>query len=255
MIASLYEEHRQEIHQRWGIPLENITVIPNGVDETRFADRHSQALAPSENLPAEPFGLFVGRLEPRKGAHVLLDAVRRIGVPCVIVGDGPERSALAEAASNLGVTDKVTFAGSIQNGQLKEYYARAHFFVLPSLSEALPLTVLEAMACGVPIVASSVGALPSLVEANRCGILCTPGDAEDLAEKMSRILDDSTLADSLGRNGRNSVLQGFTWDIIALKTEALYRQMAARSAETAPARAANPVGDVLVADRDDSPLP
>jgi glycosyltransferase involved in cell wall biosynthesis len=111
------------------------------------------------------------------------------------------------------------------------------------------------MACGVPVVASRHGALPSLVESNNCGLLCAPGDAQDLADKMTLMLTDPAPADSMGRNGRNSVLQGFTWDIIALKTEALYRQMAARSAETAPARAANPVGDVLVADRDDSPLP
>lgn len=239
----LYPEHKSELVARWGIPADRIAVAPNGVDELAFRPAGDE-----EERPSVPYGpgfcLFVGRLEPRKGVDVLLRALPHCAVPCIVVGDGPERPRLEALAAQLGLASRVVFTGAVRNGSLLSYYQKAACLVIPSLSEAFPLTALEAMACGIPVLASRVGALTSLVQDNDCGLLFETRDSVDLAGKLQRLADEPTLAQRLGANGRQAVLRSFTWDAVTLGIVALYQGLdVARAAAVAgvPAQAPVPV--------------
>ncbi len=234
MTLVLYPEHKSELVARWGIPAGRIAVAPNGVDQVAF-----QPLGDGQDKASVPgvsgFCLFVGRLEPRKGVDVLLRALTCCTVPCIVVGDGPERPRLEALASQLGLASRVVFTGAMKNGNLLAYYQKADCLVIPSLSEAFPLTALEAMACGVPVVASRVGALTSLVQENDCGLLFEPRDSRDLARKLQSLADEPGLARQLGANGRRAVLRSFTWDAVTSGVAGLYQDLGA-------ARSGVPVG-------------
>jgi len=252
-IAVLYPEQKTELERRWDINPEKIVVVANGVNEHLFSPYlnvqeyhpHPSLPFPSwkddmgelkggptptsaiHELPSEDFCLFVGRLEPRKGVDVLIRALRECSVSCVIVGDGPERKRLEALATELGIDSRVTFVGKVLNGDLKHYYGDSSFYVVPSFSEAFPLTALEAMACGKAVIASRVGGLPSLLEGNDCGLLCEMGDVEDLAQKIQSLTHAPELAEQLGRNAREIVLREYTWNIIADRLVDLYRALVA----------------------------
>jgi glycosyltransferase involved in cell wall biosynthesis len=149
-------------------------VVPNGIDlgdATSAADPHVV--------------LFVGRLTAGKGVHVLIDAIRECpGESLMVVGDGPEREALETRASGL---ERVTFAGEVSRDDVNRYFARAKMLVLPSFHEGQPNVLMEAMARGVPVVASAVGGIPDLVRDGETGLLVRPGDTAGTAAAIRRV--------------------------------------------------------------------
>jgi glycosyltransferase involved in cell wall biosynthesis len=178
--------------------------------------------------------LFVGRLIERKGvAHLVraLGAVRH-AVPArlVIVGDGPERANLERLASDTGVATHVDFRGRVSDAELRQAYASADVFVLPSVldqrrdTEGLGVVLLEAMNYGVPVVASDIGGITDIVQHERTGLLVPPGDERALADALTRLLGDSALARSLGEGGTRLLRDSFSWDRIVERWEEVYER-------------------------------
>lgn len=224
----LYSAQKTEIMERWDVSADAIDVVPNGVDIQRFAPvtEKTSAVGPSG------YCLFVGRLESRKGVDTLIRALAECDTPCVIVGDGPNRGRLEKLAAEMGVAKRITFAGAITNGALADYYSNARMFVLPSHSEAFPLSLLESMACGTPFIASSVGANTDMVSTTDAGLLFDPGDSVGLAMKMQELINDTDRADELGRRGRMAAESVFSWPEIGMRLEKTYRSFQPeRSAE------------------------
>ena len=187
-----------------GVPPERITTIPNGV---RVADAGA--------LPQPPEGaiLFVGVLRKQKGLDCLLTALARVGnAPwrLCLVGPGPEEPALQRMAQQLGVSDRVRFVGQVEDPS--PYYRRASLFVLPSWAEGMSNALLEAMAFGLPVVATRVGGSVDVIEDGVTGLLVEPGDPEQLAAAMARVLTDRGLARTLGGNAREAILRGHSMD-------------------------------------------
>ncbi len=166
---------------------ERVVALPN------FAPPITEAPAP---LPERPRLLFAGRLSREKGVDVLLRALPRVAeahpeVELVIVGDGPERTALTELAGHLGVAARVRFAGRLTGGELERAYRRATLCVLPTLwMENCPVSVLEAFAHGRPVVATRIGGVPELVVNGRTGLLFERGEEDLLAEQLVDVLAD-----------------------------------------------------------------
>jgi teichuronic acid biosynthesis glycosyltransferase TuaC len=133
--------------------------------------------------------LSVGRLVPVKGYQILLTAFARLYkqlnqlATLILVGEGPLRGALAQQATDLGIFDAVEFVGAVKHEKTVSYYQRAHVFCLPSFSEGSPTVIIEAMACGIPIVASDVGGVGEIVSPET-GILVPPGNPELLCEAL-----------------------------------------------------------------------
>jgi teichuronic acid biosynthesis glycosyltransferase TuaC len=178
----------------WGADAATSTMIANGVDRTRFSpadDERVVALRRERGLdPAKKHLVFVGRLHPVKGLRHLIKALHLLKLDhalhfhTVLVGDGEERGIVTKMIGDFGLTDAVTLAGEVAHTDVPAWLQVADVFCLPSLSEGMPNVVLEAQACGTPVVASNVGALPDIVSSD-CGILVPAGDARSLAGALA----------------------------------------------------------------------
>jgi glycosyltransferase involved in cell wall biosynthesis len=167
---------------------------------------------------------MVARLDLQKGFEYLLRAVRELcnsfeALKVVIVGDGPDRAAIQKMIEEFGLQSNVVLAG--QQSDMPGVYAAMDIFVLPSLNEGLPMTILEAMAASRPVVATRVGAIPKVINDGENGLLVDPKDTDGLRNALARLLSDSELCRRLGEKAHAWVSRNYTSEAMALK----YRQM------------------------------
>ena len=205
-----------------GLDRGRVHVIPSGVDLRLFARRLPD---PAPDLP-RPRVLFVGRLAAQKGVSTLLDAVPllRTGAAVALVGDGPQRAALERQAGHLGA-DRVRFQGFVPHAEVPAWLAAADVLVLPSVYEELGSVLLEAMAAGLPVVASAVGGIPDALGA--AGRLVPPSDPAALAAAVDEVLDDPALAAGMGDAARRRAT-AFSWDALAGRVLDVYREVVER---------------------------
>lgn len=186
-----------------GVDPARLRVIPNGIDFDFWSTAPSPRLAIADR-PANV--LAVGRLLPVKGHDVLLRAfagvLRRVPrARLVIIGDGPSLPDLQRLAQELELGDAVELAGELDAPEVRKHLAKARAFALPSRSEGLPLVLLEAMAAGVPVVATQVGGVPDVVSSGTA-LIVPPEDPEALAEALCSLLLDPQLASTLSERGK-----------------------------------------------------
>jgi glycosyltransferase involved in cell wall biosynthesis len=158
--------------------------------------------------------LFVGRLAAVKGLPVLLEALALLrqtqpDVVLTLAGDGSDRQALERRAAELGVHEHVRFLGYQSQAEVRELLRQADVFVSSSFAEGVPVVLMEAMAAGVPVVATRIAGIPELVEDGVCGFLVPPGDPEPLAEKVEVLLADPRIRDRFAIAGRAKVEREF----------------------------------------------
>jgi len=176
-----------------------------------------------------PVVLFVSRLIERKGLQFLMPALASLGPDVgpwrlVVVGDGPRHEALLSQAMELGLTDRIEWLGQVAHDELSAIYRRADLFVLPSLSEGMPNVVLEAMASGLPILATRVPGSEELVRDGDNGFLVPAGDIAALGETLSRLLGDANLRRRMGLKSREFV-SAYTWSSLAERYLDLVQQV------------------------------
>jgi glycosyltransferase involved in cell wall biosynthesis len=208
------------------VPARKIAVVPNGLDVGQFQPRRRRT--PLRRV------VVVANLRREKGHDVLLDAavdVLRHFPDAVFefVGGGPERDVLDARARELNIAHAVTFAGHQED--VASRLAAGDLFVLPSRSEAFPNAVLEAMAAGLPIVASAVGGILELIDDGRTGLLTPAGDARALADRVIRLMSDATLGDRLGAAARADAQAHYSFDRMVAAFEDLYFSELSRSAK------------------------
>jgi glycosyltransferase involved in cell wall biosynthesis len=187
-----------------------VHLMPHGVDLQRFHPHPLPAAAPL-NL------LAVGRLVEKKGFHILLDAVARVRHPfrLRIIGEGPEKARLASLIATNDLAERVTLCGARTHDDLPQEYRNAHLLVAPSITDCigdrdgLPNVVLEAMACGRPVLASDVGAIGSAVLQGETGILVPPGNSEALASAIELCAHNPFLLKQVGRSARERVQRDY----------------------------------------------
>jgi glycosyltransferase involved in cell wall biosynthesis len=179
-------------------------VIPNGV---AIADEAS-----SKRSPGTPTIVSVGRLKAPKDFGTLVDALSRVtqSYRAVIVGDGPERQSIDGMIESAGLRDRLELLG--ERDDVRDLLARADLFVLSSRSEAMPMSVLEAMAAGLPVVASNVGGVPEVVIDDQTGLLVPPGNAAALASAIERLLESRELRIEFGGRGLERARTTFALD-------------------------------------------
>lgn len=161
--------------------------------------------------------LCVGRLAPAKGQHVLLHAcallrARGLRFRLTLVGDGEDRQSLQDTCQQFGLEDCVIFAGALNQTEVRETMLQSDIFVLPSMAEGIPVVLMEAMALGLPVVSSPVNGIPELISDQHNGLLAAPGDAYALAERLTHLLCDAKLRQTLGAAGRQTVRRRFDLD-------------------------------------------
>jgi glycosyltransferase involved in cell wall biosynthesis len=209
--VAVAEPHGRYLAEHEGCPAAKIEVIPNGVDVERFRPRPADAaLRDALGIPqAAPVAGIVAALRPEKQHELFLHAaalVHRQSPECrfLIVGDGPQRAMLEALAGELGLAGVVHFLGT--RADVPQLLALMDVFVLTSKMEANPVSILEAMACGKPVVATRVGSVPETVLEGRTGFLVAPGSADEVAAKVLELLGDPGRAAALGQVGREEVV-------------------------------------------------
>jgi colanic acid/amylovoran biosynthesis glycosyltransferase len=185
-----------------------VEILRMGVDPERF-----QPPAASRELRAGPLRLLtIGRLVGVKGQAVLLDAVaelsrRGVDVELTMAGDGPEREPLGRRASDLGISERVEFAGPVGHDRTIELYREADVFCTSSFAEGLPTVLMEAMATGLPVIATRIMGIPELVEDGVSGLLVAPARSDQLADAIERLASQPDERAAMGAAGRHRVLE------------------------------------------------
>ena len=223
----------QSILQVFGVPASHVEIIHDGVDTDTFR--------PLEGVEKKPNGiLFVGNSEDRnKGARYLVEALhilqREIDFHLTFVDRPREELRLVPSlVKRWGLQSRVTFTGRVSTEELVRLYNSAEILVSPSVYEGFGLPAAEAMACGVPVVSTTAGALPEVVAHGETGWLAPPGNAAALADGIRRLMADAELRKRMGAAGRQRMLERFTWRETARKTVALYEEVLSRRATPAP---------------------
>lgn len=214
------------------LPLSRVIVVPPGYTPRPSPPLGARTFRDRFGLHG-PFVLFVGRLASNKGLLELTDAFASLArddptAELVLVGeDGGMGGPVAARVHALGLERRVHLLGHLDDDALvAAAYREARLFVLPSEYEAFGLVLLEALAQGTPVVASRVGGIPEVVEEGQAGLLVPPRSPTELAAAMRRVWDDPALAQRLGEYGRDHVVPRFSWDGLADRLDALYREVA-----------------------------
>ena len=231
VVATEHEMHL--LGELYGVPGRRVAVIPPGVDRERFRPRDRAAARSELGLTAGArILLAAGRIERPKGLDLLIEALgemtARDGVQLLIIG-GDERSRaevarLTRVAEGAGVSDLVRFVGSVTHEQIGTYYNAADVVVMPSRYESFGLVAAEAMASGVPVVASRVGGLASTVADGRTGYLIPWRDPDLFAEKLDLLLDDEALRERLGASAAEA-MRVYDWRSVAAQLVDLYTHL------------------------------
>lgn len=238
---------RRDIVDRCGVPADRITVVYPGVDLNRFrpskvevqAEVEEKKFGASASLPStltsaltlgRPYVLSVAGPDPTKNVETLIEAFARLPTPVraahdlVLAGDFRRREDLRTRVSDLDLEKQTLFPGVVSDERLIELYQRAALLVFPSRYEGFGLPVLEAMACGCPVVSSNAASLPEVV--GDAAILLDPSDTDGFARAMSRVLEDSEKATELRTRGLAQAAR-FTWERTARETVAVYQKVVA----------------------------
>lgn len=213
--------------ERSGVPSRKMSLICNGVDIERYRTGDGKLrkdIARNGDLTVG----FAGRLVADKGGRFLIGAAPRVlstfpKTTFVLIGEGPARSEWETMASDLGVADHVVFTGA--RDDMPAVYASLDVVVLPSLVESMPMSLLEAMAAGRPVIATRVGAIPTVITSGQTGLLVEPGDGEALAAAICELLADRESATRIGENGRAHVTAQFSARSMAQKYVAEYQEV------------------------------
>lgn len=224
-----------------GVSAEKIRTIANGIDVGAF--ERGQPL-PVLSVGAGKVVGVVARLDLQKGFEYLLRAIRELcntfhAFKVVIVGEGPDRKAIEDLIQEYGLQSNVVLAG--QQSDMPGVYAAMDIFVLPSLNEGLPMTILEAMAASRPVIATNVGAIPSVIKDGENGLLVNPRDTDGLRNAIARLLSDPDLCRRMGDKAHDWVSRNYTSEAMALKYRQMYEAILGKpSLAAVPARPLGP---------------
>nr|WP_320161271.1 glycosyltransferase family 4 protein [uncultured Methanoregula sp.] len=217
-----YTDIEKENIEKLGIDARKISVIHNGVDTTLFTPEPSEKHSDKKQI------LWVGRFVAGKGVEYLIEAFfqvlkKRPGTHLVLVGVGPEKPAIEDRIRKLHLQSSVTFIDYLNNEELPGVYQDSDVFVLPSLMEGVPRTILEAMACGVPIVTTNLPHLVGIID--DAGLVVPPKEPALLSNAILTILDNAPFAEKMGERGRRRIEQEYSWDDTVGKTLELYESV------------------------------
>lgn len=189
-----------------GLDVSRVEVLPNGINALSFCPPAAKTSTDDVRVT------YVGYFGAHKGVETLLDALAVLSAEgkqfiLQLVGEGPACEAYKMRAESLGLLDRVQFLGKVETAKMPAVYARSEIVVLPSIwDENQPVCIMEAMAAGVPVVASRKGGIPELIKHGENGLMFAAGDARDLADRLSMLIDDSTQRRAMGDKARECIV-------------------------------------------------
>jgi glycosyltransferase involved in cell wall biosynthesis len=205
---------RKFVIDRYFLPLDHVSVIPNYVDTKLFA--------PDKNVIVPGRIIFVGRLEQQKNVLLLLEACRDLDVSLLIIGTGSQRAELESRAKQLGV--RMTLLGVVSHQDLAKLLQTSMLFVLPTSYEGHPKAIMEAMSCGLPVIAGDVVGVNDLIEHGKTGWLCAT-DTESVRESILHLLGNDQLRGHLGDAARSAIVNRFAFEGVVALERAMIQQV------------------------------
>lgn len=207
--------------ERYGCPKSKICIIPNGVDTNSF-----------KPIKHEPNGLIVwiGRFVPEKGLQYLIEAINYMvkknvsNFRLLLIGDGPQKPHMRSLIQKYKLEKYITLQPAIDHDKVSYFLGNASIFVLPSLKEGMPYSLLEAMSSGTAVVGTDISGVNDLIVHGQNGLLVPVKDPCALADAIMILLTDKNLRERLGNAARNHIIESFSWDVIIKKVEALYTE-------------------------------
>lgn len=225
-VLTVSHNSKTDINAQMKVPLGRLTVVPVGVDATVFR--------PYDDVVKKKGRLMVTSSSdvPMKGLVPLLEAIAKLrterDIDLIVIGQPKANGRVASSIERLGLGDIVTTITGVSDDALARLYGEAEVAIVPSLYEGFSLPAIEAMSCAVPVVATTGGALPEVVGVSgETGLLVEPNNPDALVEAIGRLLDDQALRERLGANGRQRVMERFTWQVTARGTAACYETILA----------------------------
>ena len=224
----------QELEKKSRIINKPTRFIANGVDENVFKPTRKLRLHCCEHFGIDPSSTIIlapRRIDPKNGLKTLIQSIPSVAkefsnITVMIAGGGPQDlvKQYQNEADALGVTDLIKITGILPYEWMARLMPSSDIVVIPSFYEAVSLAALEALSCGIPVIASDVGGLPHIINSGN-GILVPPGDAQALAIALKQLISDEDLRLRKGRNGRQTILNGFTWQKVAKDTLKFYSEL------------------------------
>ncbi|HMU90293.1 MAG TPA: glycosyltransferase family 4 protein [Pseudomonadales bacterium] len=221
-LVTVSECSRRDIAEAFGLPIESINLVYNGIDTDEFR--------PCPELPREPFQIMATASAdaPLKGLDHLLEAISRLvpdypALRLVVLGQPKPGGHTERLIERLRLADRVRFVRGLSTAEVAQLYARSTLAVVPSLYEGFGLPAGEAMACGVPVISTTGGALPEVV--GDAGVLVPPGDAVALASAIAELLEDPARREELGEAARRRIEQQFSWQVTARQMTDYYQTL------------------------------
>lgn len=224
VVIALTNNMKKEIQK---IYKRKVVIVPNGVDIRQFENLDKGKIRKELKISKQKkVILFVGRLHSIKGVKYLIQAIKIIlnkdkNVKLLIVGDGDERKNLENLCKNLNLENHVTFVGEVSPEKVPKYMVASDIFVLPSLSESFGIVNIQAMYCGLPIVATNVGGIPENVIDQINGFLIEPRNEYQIAEKVILLLNNNELREKISENNKEKA-SNYSWERVVEKLEKLY---------------------------------
>jgi 1,4-alpha-glucan branching enzyme len=227
--CSRYMAH--EVTSLFGLPPAKVRVVPNGVNPASLGEGGQVYRKDRNQQGRSPTILFFGRLVPEKGVQILLESVPRLvkrvsGVHLLVAGRGPYEEHLRSLSERLGVNDRVSFIGFVNDEELSGILEQSRVAAFPSIYEPFGIVVLEAMAAGVPVVVSDTGGLQDIVEHGVDGYKTPPGRADMLAYYLAELLVNPVLATDFCHQAWRKVQTVYNWHYIAAATRRVYQEAA-----------------------------
>ncbi|HYW01026.1 MAG TPA: glycosyltransferase family 4 protein [Candidatus Acidoferrum sp.] len=221
-ITTVSKAMANELHNLHGTDPRAIKVLGNGVD--------TEAFVPGNGKPNEKIILYTGRLAYHKGVFDLVKAARHVldehpEVSFVLTGRGPIEQELRTMVTNMSMTNNFRFAGFVERTRLIELYQNATVYVFPSYYEGLPTTILEAMACETPVVATAIDGIREVIIDGKNGFTVPVKNPEAIASVIVRLLDDEELRKRIGQAARQTILEHYTWNEVANRTLKCYNDL------------------------------
>lgn len=207
-----------------GIPKDKIVYVPNCVDTNSFKPQARK----EDNML-----LFVGRISKGKGLHILIKSLRYVREPVRLIIIGPTDWDTVYYQNILNLIERenrkgkheIKYLGALEPSELIEWYQKASIFILPSFGEGFPVTVLEALACETPVIATPVGGIPEIVENNDTGLLIQQNSPIELAKAIQYLLTNPDMRLKMGYEGRKRVMQQYSLNVTVKKLCNIYRQL------------------------------
>ena len=217
-VIGLTDDMKRVIQKKYD---RDVFVIPNGIDVLKFKNNSKHKSASESRLI-----LYVGRLHPVKGIKYLIQSMTKIiernpNAKLLIVGEGEDKNKLVQLVRDLNLSDYISFKEHVLNDEIPQIMSSADIFVLPSLSESFGIVLIEAMACGLPIVATNVGGIPSIVKDNINGFLVDTKNSDMISEKVLCLLNNYSLMHGIAETNKKSALK-YNWSNTAKSLEDVY---------------------------------